>query len=146
MAEPLDPKEIVSIEELTISNMYEIEALIEVLARKGLNWSQKEGTNMGNKSWVKRIPWPLQLLGGIIYYCLIIPLAIYLVAYGIVMVGNRIHELRNESPVAALLVMLFLGLAIAYGWHEHRERKEQAYQNRKIEEETGEYPDKQEYH
>jgi hypothetical protein len=36
MAEPLDPKEIVSIEELTISNMYEIEALIEVLVRKGM--------------------------------------------------------------------------------------------------------------
>ena len=36
MAEPLDPKEVVSIEELAISNMYEIEALIEVLARKGI--------------------------------------------------------------------------------------------------------------
>jgi hypothetical protein len=36
MAEPLDPKEIVSIEELTISNMYEIEALIEVLVKKGM--------------------------------------------------------------------------------------------------------------
>lgn len=36
MAESLDPKEVVSIEELAISNMYEIEALIEVLARKGI--------------------------------------------------------------------------------------------------------------
>lgn len=36
MTEPLDPKEIVRIEELAISNMYEIEALIEVLARKGI--------------------------------------------------------------------------------------------------------------
>jgi hypothetical protein len=36
MAEPLDPKEVVSIEELTISNMYELEALIEVLARRGI--------------------------------------------------------------------------------------------------------------
>jgi hypothetical protein len=35
MAEPLDPKEIVSMEELTISNMYEIEALIDVLERRG---------------------------------------------------------------------------------------------------------------
>jgi hypothetical protein len=35
VAQPLKPKEIVSIEELTISNMYEIEALIEVLVRKG---------------------------------------------------------------------------------------------------------------
>lgn len=33
MAEPLDPKEIVSSKELTISNMYEIEALIEVPVR-----------------------------------------------------------------------------------------------------------------
>ena len=32
----MDPKEVVSIEELAISNMYEIEALIEVLARKGI--------------------------------------------------------------------------------------------------------------
>ena len=36
MAEALNPKEVVSIEELAISNMYEIEALIEVLARKGI--------------------------------------------------------------------------------------------------------------
>lgn len=36
MAELLDHKEIVSVEELTISNMYEIEALIEVLVRKGI--------------------------------------------------------------------------------------------------------------
>jgi len=36
MTEPLDPKEAVSIKELAISNMYDIEALIEVLARKRL--------------------------------------------------------------------------------------------------------------
>ena len=36
MAKPINPKEIVSIEELVISNMYEIEALIEVLIRKGI--------------------------------------------------------------------------------------------------------------
>lgn len=35
MADPLDPKEVVSIEEVAISNMYEIEAFIEMLARKG---------------------------------------------------------------------------------------------------------------
>jgi hypothetical protein len=34
MAEPIDPKEVVSIEELAISNMYEVEASIEVLIRK----------------------------------------------------------------------------------------------------------------
>jgi len=36
MAEPLYPKEVVSIKELAISNMYEIEALIEVLVKKGI--------------------------------------------------------------------------------------------------------------
>ena len=36
MAKPLDPKEVVSIEEIAISNMYEIEALIEVLVRRGI--------------------------------------------------------------------------------------------------------------
>jgi hypothetical protein len=36
MAESLDPKEVVSLEELTISNNHEIEALIEVFARKGI--------------------------------------------------------------------------------------------------------------
>ncbi len=36
MAEPLNAKEVVTIEELTISNMYEIEALIKVLAEKGI--------------------------------------------------------------------------------------------------------------
>ena len=35
-AQSLYEKEIVSIEELAVSNMYEIEALIEVLARKGI--------------------------------------------------------------------------------------------------------------
>ena len=34
MAEPLDPKEVVSIEELATPNMYEIQALIEVLTKK----------------------------------------------------------------------------------------------------------------
>ena len=36
MAKPLDPKQTVRINELVISNMYEIEALIEVLHRKGI--------------------------------------------------------------------------------------------------------------
>ena len=36
MAEPLNPKEIVIIEELITSNMFKIEALIEVLAQKGV--------------------------------------------------------------------------------------------------------------
>jgi hypothetical protein len=36
MSEHLDPKEVVNIEELTISNMYEIETLIEVLAENGI--------------------------------------------------------------------------------------------------------------
>ena len=36
MASPLDPKEIVTLEELAISNMWEVAALIEVLEKKGV--------------------------------------------------------------------------------------------------------------
>ena len=36
MAKSLDPKEVVIIEELVTSNMFKIEALIEVLAEKGI--------------------------------------------------------------------------------------------------------------
>lgn len=36
MAQPLDPKGLVTLEELTISNMWEVAALIEVLEKKGL--------------------------------------------------------------------------------------------------------------
>lgn len=36
MAKPLDPKEVVIIGEIAISNMHEIEALTEVLIRKGI--------------------------------------------------------------------------------------------------------------
>jgi hypothetical protein len=36
MAEPLDPKEVKVIEELVTSNVFKIEALIEVLAKKGI--------------------------------------------------------------------------------------------------------------
>ncbi len=36
MAEPLDPKEIVTLEELAISGMWEMAALVEVLEKKGL--------------------------------------------------------------------------------------------------------------
>ena len=36
MAEPLDPKDLVTIEEPAISNMWEIAALVEVLQRKGV--------------------------------------------------------------------------------------------------------------
>jgi hypothetical protein len=36
MADKLDPKETVTIEELTISNSYELAALVSVLERKGL--------------------------------------------------------------------------------------------------------------
>jgi len=35
MAQPLDPKDLVTLEELTISNMLEVAALIEVLEKKG---------------------------------------------------------------------------------------------------------------
>ena len=36
MAEPLEPEELATIEELAISNMWETSALVEVLERKGL--------------------------------------------------------------------------------------------------------------
>lgn len=36
MAEKLDPKEIVSIEELAVSNMYVQEAIVNLLEQKGL--------------------------------------------------------------------------------------------------------------
>ena len=36
MAEKLDPKEVVTFEELLLSNMYEQEALINLLVRKGI--------------------------------------------------------------------------------------------------------------
>ena len=42
MAEKLDPKEIVTLEELSISNMWEMAALVEVLERKGILLKRKE--------------------------------------------------------------------------------------------------------
>ncbi len=36
MADQLDPKEIVTLEELAISNMWEMAALVKVLEKKGL--------------------------------------------------------------------------------------------------------------
>ncbi len=36
MAEKLDPKEIVTLDELAISNMWETSALVELLERKGI--------------------------------------------------------------------------------------------------------------
>jgi len=41
MAEKLDPKEVVSIEELAISNMWETSALVELLERKGILTKQE---------------------------------------------------------------------------------------------------------
>ena len=36
MASPFNPKDLVTLEELTISNMWEVAALIEVLEKKGV--------------------------------------------------------------------------------------------------------------
>ena len=36
MAKPLDPKELVTLQELAVSNAYEIAALVAVLEQKGL--------------------------------------------------------------------------------------------------------------
>ena len=41
MAEKLDPKEIVTFEELLVSNMFEQEALINLLEKKGLITKQE---------------------------------------------------------------------------------------------------------
>ena len=40
MAFPLDPKALVTLEEFTISNMWEVAALIEVLEKKGVMTKQ----------------------------------------------------------------------------------------------------------
>ncbi len=41
MAEPLDPKDLVTIEEMAISSMWEVAALVEVLERKGILTKQE---------------------------------------------------------------------------------------------------------
>ncbi len=41
MAESLDPKDLVTIEELAISNMWETSALVELLERKGIFTKQE---------------------------------------------------------------------------------------------------------
>ncbi len=41
MAEKLDPKDLVSLEELALSNMWETAALVELLERKGILTKQE---------------------------------------------------------------------------------------------------------
>ncbi len=41
MPEPLDPNHLVTLDELAISNMWEMAALVEVLERKGVLTRQK---------------------------------------------------------------------------------------------------------
>ncbi len=41
MAEKLDPKDIVTLEELALSNMWETSALVELLERKGILTKQE---------------------------------------------------------------------------------------------------------
>ncbi|MCH6557709.1 MAG: hypothetical protein IH803_05780, partial [Nitrospirae bacterium] len=41
MAEKLDPKDLVTLEELAISNMWETSALVELLERKGILTKQE---------------------------------------------------------------------------------------------------------
>ncbi len=41
MAEKLDPKEVVTLDELAISNMWETSALVELLERKGFRTMHK---------------------------------------------------------------------------------------------------------
>ncbi len=41
MAQPLDPKDLVTLEELALSNMWETSALVELLERKGILTKQE---------------------------------------------------------------------------------------------------------
>ena len=41
MAEPVDPNDLVTLEELAISNMWETSALVELLERKGILTTQE---------------------------------------------------------------------------------------------------------
>ncbi len=41
MAEPLDPNDLVTLEELALSNMWETSALVELLERKGILTKQE---------------------------------------------------------------------------------------------------------
>jgi len=43
MAEPLDPNALVPLEELALSTMWELAALVEVLERKGITLSLPKG-------------------------------------------------------------------------------------------------------
>ncbi len=42
MAEKLDPKDLVSLDELALTNMWETSALVELLERKGILTKQEE--------------------------------------------------------------------------------------------------------
>ncbi len=50
MASQLDPNDLVTLEELTISNMWEVAALIEVLEKKGLAHLWLEATQKEMKA------------------------------------------------------------------------------------------------
>ena len=43
MAEKLDPKDLVTLEDLAITNMWETSALVELLERKGITLSLPKG-------------------------------------------------------------------------------------------------------
>jgi len=47
MANPLDPNALVTLEELTLSNMWEVAALIEVLEKKCI---QRKGIQLSDRS------------------------------------------------------------------------------------------------
>ena len=46
MAQPLDPKDLVTIEDLAISSMWEVAALVEVQERKGVLTRQERHTDL----------------------------------------------------------------------------------------------------
>ncbi len=55
MAEQLDPKELVTLEELALSTMWETSALVELLERKGILTKQEVLDMIGGWRWGS--PW-----------------------------------------------------------------------------------------
>jgi hypothetical protein len=54
MSERLDPNELVTLQELVVSNAYEIAALVAVLERKGLLTQQEVLEEIGRKKQARR--------------------------------------------------------------------------------------------
>ena len=51
MAKPLDPKELVTLQELAVSNAYEIAAFVAVLERKGILTRREMPGRLREEDW-----------------------------------------------------------------------------------------------